>query len=69
MKISARNSYQGKISKISEGPVSTEVTIKIAPKLEIVSVITTNSAKKLKLTVGDKAYAIVKADNVIVGVD
>lgn len=69
MKISARNSYKGKISKISEGPISTEVTIKIAPKLEVVSVITSNSAKKLKLKVGDKAYAIVKADNVIVGVD
>ena len=32
-------------------------------------VITTNSAKKLKLTVGSKAYAIVKSDNVIVGTD
>jgi molybdopterin-binding protein len=69
MKISARNSYKGKISKISEGPVSTEVTIKIAPKIDVVSVITTNSSKRLKLKVGDKAYAIVKADHVIVGVD
>lgn len=69
MKISARNSYKGKITSISQGPVSTEVTIKVAPKVEIVSVITTNSAKKLKLKVGDRAYAIVKADNVIVGVD
>lgn len=69
MKISARNSYKGKIIAISEGPVSTEVTIKIAPKVDIVSVITTNSAKRLKLKVGGKAYAIVKADNVIVGTD
>ena len=45
------------------------MTIKIAPKLELVSVITTNSSKKLKLKVGQKAYAIVKSDNVIVGVD
>ena len=69
MKISARNSFAGKITAIKEGPVSTEVTIKIAPKLAIVSVITTNSAKKLKLAVGKKAYAIVKSDNVIVGTD
>lgn len=69
MKISARNSYKGKIIAISEGPVSTEVTIKIAPKVDIVSVITTHSAKRLKLKVGGKAYAIVKADNVIVGTD
>ena len=69
MKISARNSFSGKITAISNGPVSTEVTIQIAPKLEIVSVITTSSAKKLKLKVGGKAYAIIKSDNVIVGTD
>jgi molybdopterin-binding protein len=69
MKISARNSFTGKITAITEGPVSTEVTVRIAPKLEIVSVITTNSAKKLKLKVGVKAYAIVKSDNVIIGTD
>lgn len=57
------------MSAIATGPVSTEVTIKVAPKLEIVSVITTNSAKRLRLKVGAKAYAIIKADNVVVGVD
>ena len=69
MQISARNSFPGTITAISMGPVSTEVTIKVAPKLDIVSVITTNSAKKLKLAIGQKAYAIVKSDNVIVGTD
>ena len=57
------------MSAIATGPVSTEVTIKVAPKLEIVSVLTTNSARRLKLKVGAKAYAIIKADNVVVGVD
>jgi molybdopterin-binding protein len=69
MKISARNAFPGKITAVSMGPVSTEVTIKVAPKVEIVSVITTNSAKKLKLAVGKAAFAIVKSDNVIVGID
>ena len=54
MKISARNTFSGKVTAISMGPVSTEVTIQIAPKLEVVSVITTNSAKKLKLKVGSR---------------
>ena len=67
MKISARNSLPGKITAISPGPVSTEVTIRVAPKLEIVSVITSQSAKRLKLKVGQKAYAIIKSDSVIVG--
>ena len=69
MKISARNSFAGKITAISAGPVSTEVTIRVSPKVEIVSVITTNSAKKLRLKKGMKAYAIIKSDNVIVGTD
>jgi len=69
MKISARNTFKGKVSAISVGPVSTEVTIQIAPKIEIVSVITSNSAKRLKLKLGQTAHAIVKADNVIIGVD
>jgi molybdopterin-binding protein len=69
MKISARNSFKGTVAAINNGPVSTEVIIKIAPKLEIVSVITTNSAKRLGLKVGSKAYAIIKSDNVVVGVD
>lgn len=69
MKISARNSFPGRVTAITLGPVSAEVTIQIAPKVEIVSVITTNSAKKLKLKVGAKAYAIVKSDHVIVGAD
>ena len=69
MKISARNSYAGKITHLKEGPVSTEVTIEIAPAVNMVSVITTHSAKTLGLKVGMSSYAIVKADNVIVGVD
>jgi molybdopterin-binding protein len=69
MKISARNSFAGKITAIGVGPVSTEVTIRIAPRFEIVSVITSQSAKRLKLRVGQKAYAIIKSDNVIVGTD
>jgi molybdopterin-binding protein len=69
MRISARNSFKGKVTALTIGPVSTEVTIKIAPKLELVSVITSNSAKKLNLKVGGEAYAIIKSDNVIVGVE
>lgn len=69
MKISARNVLAGKITKIVEGPVSTEVTIKIGPKTEIVSSITTTAAQTLGLKKGMEAYAIIKATNVMVGVD
>ncbi len=69
MKISARNCIEGTIKAIHEGPVSTEVTIEIAGGQQIVSSITTASAKSLGLKVGEKAYAVVKASSVMIGVD
>ena len=49
MKLSTRNQFVGVITRLVRGPVSTEVTLRIAGGVEIVSVITTNSAKRLKL--------------------
>ena len=69
MKLSARNSIAGKITKIKLGPVSAEVTINVAPGLDIVSVISTTSAEELKLKVGAQAFAVIKASSVMVGVD
>jgi len=69
MKLSARNIFTGMIRKIVRGPVSTEVTIRIAPGVDIVSVITSHSAKRLKLKSGQRAHAVIKADSVMVGVD
>ena len=69
MKLSTRNEFVGTITRLVRGPVSTEVTIRITGGVEIVSVITTNSAKRLKLKTGQRAHAFIKADHVIVGVD
>ncbi len=69
MKISARNCLEGKVVAITEGPVSTEVTIETPAGERIVSSITTTSAKALGLKVGSKAYAVIKASNVMLAVD
>jgi molybdopterin-binding protein len=69
MKISARNAFTGTIRKVVHGPVSTEVTIRIPREVEMVAVITTHSARRLKLKKGGRAHALIKADSVIVGVD
>ena len=69
MKISARNQLKGKIKSISEGSVNTEVVIELAPRVEITSIITKSSASNMCLEVGKEAFAVVKASNVIVGVD
>jgi molybdate transport system regulatory protein len=69
MRISARNAIPGKIKKVKVGPVSAEVTIEVTRGIEIVSVISATSAKSLKLKKGKPAWAIIKASNVMVGVD
>jgi molybdopterin-binding protein len=69
MKISARNQIPGTVRMIKKGPVSTEVVIAIAGGNEVVSSITTTSAEKMNLREGSKVYAIIKASEVMVGVD
>jgi molybdate transport system regulatory protein len=69
MILSARNNIPGTVRDVKLGPVSTEVTINIAPGIDIVSVISTASANHLKLKTGSKAYAVIKASSVMVGVD
>jgi molybdopterin-binding protein len=69
MKISARNAMKGIVKSVVPGMVTTEVVIEVAPGLEVASVITKSSADTLELKVGDQAYAVVKASDVIVAVD
>ena len=69
MKISARNILPGKVKAIKKGPISSVVTLEIAPGVEIVSSITSESAASLKLKKGQTAYAIIKASSVLIGVD
>jgi molybdopterin-binding protein len=69
MILSARNTIPGTIKDVKLGPVSAEVTINVAPGIDIVSVISAASASDLKLKAGAKAYAVIKASSVMVGVD
>lgn len=69
MKISARNILPGKIVEYSEGPSTTRVKIEIAAGLSVTALITTEAAKDLGLKVGANASAVIKASDVMVGVD
>jgi molybdopterin-binding protein len=68
MKISARNSIKGKIVEIKTGVVNSEVVLDIGGT-KIVSIITKDAVESLKLKVGDTAYAVIKASNVMIAVD
>lgn len=69
MKTSARNQFPGTIREIVKGPVSAEVSIEVDPGLRVVAVISARSAEALGLAVGKPAYALIKANSVIVAVD
>ncbi len=69
MRISARNILKGKVKQVKAGAVNTEVVIELPGGAEIVSIITKESADNLGLASGKQVYAIIKASNVMVGID
>jgi molybdopterin-binding protein len=69
MQLSARNVLIGTVKAITPGAVNAEVIIEVAPGLDVASVITNASVQRLKLKVGARAYAVIKASDVLVGVD
>ena len=69
MKVSARNTLPGIVRKVQSGAVNAEVTIEVAPGLNIVSIITLDAVKSLGLKEGKIAYAVIKASSVMIGVD
>jgi molybdopterin-binding protein len=69
MKLSARNVLKGKVKRIKPGAVNTEVVLELPGGLEIVSIITKESAERLGLADGKQARAIIKASNVMIGVE
>jgi molybdopterin-binding protein len=69
MKISARNVLKGRIKTVNPGAVNTEIILELPGGAEIVSIITKGSADSLGLSPGKEVYAIIKASNVMIGVD
>ena len=69
MKISARNVIKGKVKKLNPGAVNTEIIIELPGGTEIVSIITKSSADSLAVQEGKEVYAVIKASNVMLGVD
>ncbi len=66
MKTSARNQLFGTITKIIKGAVNGEVELDIGDSYKIVAIITNNSIDSLSFSVGEEAYAIIKASWIIV---
>ena len=67
MKISARNTLAGSVSKVTTGAVNAEVELALEGGDKVVAIITNDSVAHLGLKAGMRAYAILKASWVILG--
>lgn len=68
MKVSARNVLPGTVVDVTKGVTTTVVGIDVGGMV-VTATITNQAADELQLQPGKKAYAIVKASDVIVGTD
>ena len=69
MKLSARNVLKGRVVDIDKGKVTAIVRVDIGGGNVITSSITMAALKDLKLKKGSDVHAIVKASEVLLGVD
>lgn len=69
MEISARNTLKGTIKSIIQGAVNTEVVVGLPSGVEVVSIITKESAERLKLSNGKEVYVVIKASDVMIATD
>lgn len=68
MKLSARNQIAGTIKAVKPGATTTHVTIEISPTVTVMASITNEAAEELGLQPGMKAFAVIKASDVMVGI-
>ena len=69
MKISARNQLKRTITDIVKGATTSHVRIDIGGGVTVTASITNEAVDDLKLAKGKAAVAVIKASDVMVGVD
>ena len=68
MKISARNKLKGKVVEVRKGATTAHVRIDVSGAIVTAS-ITNEAVDELGLKVGQTAYAVIKASDVMVAID
>jgi molybdopterin-binding protein len=68
MKLSARNVIPGTLAEVKKGQTTAHVRIDIGGQV-ITASITNEAVDELKLAKGQKAYAVIKASDVMIAID
>ena len=69
MKLSARNVLKGRVKSVTRGATTAHVTIELTGGAVVTASITNEAVDDLRLAVGDNAYAVIKASDVMVAKD
>jgi molybdopterin-binding protein len=69
MKISARNLLEGEIKDVRKGSTTAHVEIELKGGETVISSITNEAVDELCLKKGAKAYAVIKASDVMVAIE
>ncbi|MDG4879967.1 molybdopterin-binding protein [Mesorhizobium sp. WSM4884] len=67
--MSARNVLKGKVTEITKGTTTSHVRIDIGGGVLVTASITNEAVTDLQLEKGKQAYAVIKASDVMVGID
>jgi len=67
--ISARNNLKGIVKSVEQGAVNSEVVAELSNGIEVVAIITRESAERLQLNTGKNVYAVIKASDVMIATD
>lgn len=68
MKISARNVLRGRVLEITKGATTAHVKLDVAGA-SVTASVTNEAVDELKLKVGQEAYAVIKASDVMIAID
>ena len=69
MKLSARNVLKGKVTQVTKGQTTAHVKIEVAGGAIVTASITNEAVDELQLKLGDAAYAVIKASDVMIARD
>ena len=69
VKLSARNTLSGKVVELKMGQTTSHVKLDIGAVHIVAASITNEAVDELKLKVGDQAWAVIKASDVMIAKD
>lgn len=69
MRSSARNQFMGTVFALHAGPVECEITLQLDENINIIAVITRESAESLDIVPGQELYALIKSSSIMLVTD